>query len=95
MNRANLIKEGIYYTLGILLIVGFVYLYWGHFTDTSRDLLLPVIYILGSMGDKGTAIVIHSALFVIFILFLPYRDRIEWRSKGIASLLLSWLYLRK
>ena len=32
-NRANLIKEGIYYTLGILLIFGFVYLYWGHFLD--------------------------------------------------------------
>ncbi len=27
-NRANLIKEGVYYTLGILLICGFVYLYW-------------------------------------------------------------------
>jgi hypothetical protein len=33
MNRANLIKEGIYYTLGILLIFGFIYLYWGHFSD--------------------------------------------------------------
>ena len=83
MIRAKLIKEGIYYTLGILLIVGFVYLYWGHFTDTPGP-PSAVMYIWTHWGIN-TAIVIHSAIFVIFILFLPYRDRIEWRSKGMFS----------
>ncbi len=83
MNRANLIKEGIYYTLGILLIFGFVYLYWGHFTDTPGP-PSAVTYIWVHWG-KNTAIAIHSAIFIIFILFLPFRDRIEWRSKGMFS----------
>jgi protein-S-isoprenylcysteine O-methyltransferase Ste14 len=82
-NRANPIKEGIYYTLGILLICGFVYLYWGHFTDTPGP-PSAVQYIWTHWG-KNTAIVIHSAIFIIFILFLPFRDRIEWRSKGMFS----------
>jgi hypothetical protein len=32
-NRFTLAKEALYYGLGILLILGFVYLYWGHFSD--------------------------------------------------------------
>ncbi len=83
MNRTNLIKEGIYYTLGIVLIFGFVYLYWGHFTDTPGP-PSAVMYIWTHWGIN-TAIVIHSAIFIIFILFLPFRDRIEWRSKGMFS----------
>ncbi len=83
MNRANLIKEGIYYTLGILLIFGFVYLYWSHFADTfgppsANRLIL-------SRWGKSAAIAINAAIFLLFILFLPFRDRIEWRSKGMFS----------
>ncbi len=83
MNRLSLIKEGLYYILGIILIFGFVYLYWGHFTDTPGP-PSAVTYIWVHWG-KNTAIVIHSAIFIIFILFLPFRDRIEWRSKGMFS----------
>ena len=83
MNRSGRIKEGIYYTLGILLIFSFVYLYWGHFTDRPGP-PSAVRYIWTHWGIN-TAIAIHSAIFIIFIIFLPFRDRIEWRSKGILS----------
>jgi protein-S-isoprenylcysteine O-methyltransferase Ste14 len=83
MYRTNLIKEGIYYTLGIVSIFGFVYLYWGHFTDKPGP-PSAVRYIWTHWG-YDTAFVIHSAIFIIFILFLPFRDRIEWRSKGMFS----------
>ena len=33
-NRSILAKETIYYGLGIFLIFGFVYLYWGHFSNS-------------------------------------------------------------
>jgi protein-S-isoprenylcysteine O-methyltransferase Ste14 len=83
MNRANLIKEGIYYTLGIVLIFGFVYLYWGHFADAPGP-PSAIRYIMGHWGMKA-AIIINAAVFLLFILFLPFRDRIEWRSKGMLS----------
>jgi protein-S-isoprenylcysteine O-methyltransferase Ste14 len=83
MNRLSLIKEGLYYILGILLIVGFVYLYWGHFSDAPGP-PSAIRYIMGHWGMKA-AIIINAAIFLLFILFLPFRDRIEWRSKGMLS----------
>ena len=83
MNRATHIKEGLYYALGILLIFGFVYLYWGHFSDTPGP-PTAIRYIMGHWG-RTTAIFINAAIFLLFILFLPFRDRIEWRSKGMLS----------
>jgi hypothetical protein len=61
MNRANLIKEGIYYALGIVLIAGFVYLYWSHFADTfgppsANRLIL-------SRWGKSAAIAINAVIF--------------------------------
>ena len=82
-NRLNLTKEAIYYILGILLIFGFVYLYWGHFTDAPGP-PSAIRYIMGHWGMKA-AIIINAAIFLLFILFLPFRDRIEWRSKGMLS----------
>ncbi len=83
MNRATRIKEGLYYALGILLIFGFVYLYWGHFSNSAGP-PTAIRYIMGHWGMKA-AIVINAVIFLLFILFLPYRDRIEWRSKGMLS----------
>jgi protein-S-isoprenylcysteine O-methyltransferase Ste14 len=82
-NRLIQTKEVIYYILGILLIFGFVYLYWSHFADTfgpphANRLIL-------SRWGKNAAIAINAAIFLLFILFLPFRDRIEWRSKGMFS----------
>jgi protein-S-isoprenylcysteine O-methyltransferase Ste14 len=83
MNRLNRIKEGLYYILGILLIFGFVYLYWEHFANDPGP---PdaIWYIMSHWGMRA-AIIINSAVFLLFILFLPFRDRIEWRSKGMFS----------
>jgi hypothetical protein len=83
MNRLSLIKEGLYYILGILLIVGFVYLYWGHFMDATGP-PSAIRYIMGHWGMRA-AIIINAAIFLLFILFLPFRDRIEWRSKSMLS----------
>jgi len=83
MNRTNLIKECIYYTLGILLIFGFVYLYWGHFTDKPGP-PNAIRYIMGHWGIWA-AIIINAAIFLLFIVFLPFRDHVEWRSKGMLS----------
>ena len=82
-NRFPLAKEVVYYGLGILLILGFVYLYWGHFTDKPGP---PdaIRYIMSHWGMR-VAIMINAAVFLLFILFLPFRDRIEWRSKGMLS----------
>ena len=80
MNRLSLIKEGLYYLLGILLISRFVYLYWSHFRDISGPPFAQR-YFLYNWG-KNAAIAINAAVFLLFITFLPFRDRIEWRSKG-------------
>lgn len=85
-----LIKEGFYYISGILLISGFVYLYWGHFTDKPGP-PSAILYIMGNWGRKA-AIAINAAVFLLFILFLPFRDRIEWRSKGMLSAFLLALF---
>ena len=82
-SRLILIKEIIYYILGILLISGFVYLYWGHFSDAPGP-PSAIRYIMSHWGMK-IAIVINAAVFLLFILFLPFRDRIAWRSKGALS----------
>ena len=81
--RLNLVKEIMYYFLGIVLIAGFVYLYWSHFRDW-RGPPFAQRYILSNWG-KNVAIAINAGVFLLFIVFLPFRDRIEWRSKGMLS----------
>jgi hypothetical protein len=73
----NTSKEIIYYLLGILLIVGFVFLYWSHFRDIAGPPFAQR-YILSNWG-RYAAIAINAIVFLLFILFLPFRDRIEWR----------------
>lgn len=38
------------------------------------------------------AILINAAVFLLFILFLPFRDRIEWHSKGVLSAVILSLF---
>jgi len=83
LNRVNQIKEGIYYTLGVLLICGFIYLYWPHFRDGPGPPAAQ-LYFVTYFGRKA-AMAINAAVFCLFILFLPFRDRIEWRSKGMLA----------
>ena len=91
-HRLILIKEIFYYILGIILIAGFVYLYWYHFIDkpqftgTGGQLWPPRVqpYLIYHLG-RNAAVIINASVFILFILFLPFRDRIEWRSKGMLS----------
>jgi len=82
-NRLTQTKAVIYFILGILLISGFVYLYWSHFKDTPGP-PTAIRYIMGHWGINA-AIIINAAIFLLFILFLPFRDQIGWRSKGMLS----------
>ena len=82
-NRFALTKEIIYYILGTLLILAFVYLYWSHFKNAPGP-PAAIRYIMSHWG-MSAAILINAAVFMLFILFLPFRDRIEWRSKGMLS----------
>jgi protein-S-isoprenylcysteine O-methyltransferase Ste14 len=83
IGRLSFIKECLYYLLGIILIVGFVYLYWPHFRDGPGP---PAAqnYLMTYFGDK-TAMVVNASVFILFILFLPFRDKVEWRSKGMLA----------
>ena len=82
-NRLIKTKEVTYYILGVLLIFGFVYLYWRHFINAPGP-PTAIRYIMVSWGTNA-AIAINAVVFLLFILFLPFRDRIEWRSKGTFS----------
>jgi protein-S-isoprenylcysteine O-methyltransferase Ste14 len=81
--RFVLIKEIFYYMLGIVLIVGFVYLYWPHFGDIPGPPAAQ-LYFMTYFGKK-TAMAINASVFCLFILFLPFRGQIEWRSKGMLA----------
>jgi protein-S-isoprenylcysteine O-methyltransferase Ste14 len=83
IERLALIKECLYYMLGIILIVGFVYLYWPHFRDGPGPPAAQ-LYLITYFGRK-TAMAINAAVFCLFILFLPFRDKVEWRSKGMLA----------
>lgn len=76
-------KEGIFYLLGIILICGFFLLYVTRFFNIHAvpPLIHEIYYEWGSNG----LIAINAGVFILFLLFIPYRAKIEWRSKGIFS----------
>jgi steroid delta-isomerase-like uncharacterized protein len=77
MNRANLIKEGLYYTLGILLIFGFVYLYWGHFTDTPG----PPTAIRYIMNNRKIILVI----FIVFAVLASFQCTLKKGNDAMSA----------
>jgi protein-S-isoprenylcysteine O-methyltransferase Ste14 len=80
MVRYQRIREIFNYILGAILIGGFVFLYFSRFL--FRSSMPPVIMqLLHGLGREWT-IAINAAVFIVFLLFLPYRRRIAWRSKG-------------
>ena len=92
MNRANLIKEGIYYTLGILLIFGFVYLYWPHFRDGPGPPYAQY-YLRTYFGIKLLLQSMH-----LYLYFLSYFCPFVIESNGVQRecfQLLFWLSLPK
>lgn len=82
-SKIKLVKEVIFYILGIILIIGFVYLYWSRFVIKTG--IPPVIRKLYYSGKVKEVFLLNVAVFVLFIIFLPYRKKIEWRSKGAFS----------
>jgi hypothetical protein len=82
-NKAYTVKEIVFYILGALLIAGFIILYLPRFA--AIPMLPPVIgYLLDHLGPSW-AIAVNAGVFILFLLFLPYRTKIEWRSKSTFS----------
>ncbi len=77
------VKEVAFYILGALLIASFTILYLPRFA--AIHIVPPVIeYFFDHFGRNG-AMVANAGVFILFLLFLPYRTNIEWRSKGVFS----------
>jgi len=72
------IRESLFYGLGILLILGFVFLYSSRFLFTNA--MPPVMVNLFFGKGQVWAIAANAAVFILFLAFLPYR-------RGIASYL--------
>jgi protein-S-isoprenylcysteine O-methyltransferase Ste14 len=47
--------------------------------------LPPFIRELYTSWGKEWACAINAGVFLLFILFIPYRKKVEWRSKGVFS----------
>lgn len=76
-------KEIALYVLGVILIGGFFLLYWTRFA--CMPVLPPLIRELFYEWGKEWVIIVNATVFVVFVLFLPYRTKVEWRSKGLFS----------
>lgn len=83
LSKMAKIKEIIFYTLGIGLIAGFVLLYWTRFVN--MPVMPPLIRELYSSWGKEWVFAINAVVFLLFVLFIPYRTKVEWRSKGVFS----------
>lgn len=80
MKTKTRILEYGFYALGILLILGFVYLYSSRFLfETAMPPAMSSLYF--GLG-RGWTIALNAAVFILFLVFLPYRRGIAWRSKG-------------
>lgn len=77
------IKETVFYLLGALLILGFVFLYSSRFLFEGS--MPPAINRLYHQAGQNWAIAVNAGLFILFLAFLPYRKGIAWRSKGAFS----------
>lgn len=79
-SKLTIVKEVLFYALGVLLIGSFVYLYSTRFT--LDRVVPPAVHFLYHWIGIGWTIAINAGVFLLFLLFLPYRGKIEWRSKG-------------
>jgi protein-S-isoprenylcysteine O-methyltransferase Ste14 len=101
-SKTSIVKEIVFYILGVLLIGGFITLYFPRFLD--MEMLPPAIrylvnlrfpnfpvvnilpsavrYFLYSNWATILAIAVNAGVFILFLVFLPYRTKVEWRSKG-------------
>lgn len=101
-SKSSVVKEIVFYVLGVLLIGGFILLYFPRFLNI--EMLPPAIRYLNSLhfpkfldvnilptairyflySNWATiwAILVNAGVFILFLIFLPYRTKVEWRSKG-------------
>jgi protein-S-isoprenylcysteine O-methyltransferase Ste14 len=99
------VKEITFYLLGVLLIGGFVILYFPRFLGIERVppairyllstrpptfldaniLPTPVRYFLISNWATVWTITVNAGIFILFLVFLSYRTKVEWRSKGVFA----------
>jgi len=96
------VKEITFYLLGVLLIGGFVILYFPRFLGIERVppairyllstrpptflygniLPTPVRFFLISNWATVWTITVNAGIFILFLVFLSYRTKVEWRSKS-------------
>ncbi len=81
--RLNILKEILFYTLGGFLIAAFVLMYFPRFFGIS--VLPPMVRYLYYQVGANWAIIVNSGIFILFLFFLPYREKIEWRTKSTFS----------
>lgn len=100
--KTSVLKEIVFYVLGVLLIAAFITLYFPRFLNIQ--MLPPAIrYLWGLQFPKFLDIAIlpttlryffyanwatfwsitaNAVVFILFLVFLPYRTKVEWRSKS-------------
>jgi protein-S-isoprenylcysteine O-methyltransferase Ste14 len=81
--RFEKLKTVIFYVLGIVLIFGFMFLYITRFTFHPG--VPPMIRYFHRHLGKEYLLIFNSIIFILFLIFLPYRKEIEWKSNGIFS----------
>lgn len=101
-SKLSVLKEIVFYVLGVLLIGGFILLYFPRFLNIEKlptairylnDLQFPkfldlnilptsIRYFLYSNWATIWAILVNAGVFILFLIFLPYRTKVEWRTKG-------------
>jgi protein-S-isoprenylcysteine O-methyltransferase Ste14 len=81
--KPSTLKEILFYALGGLLIAGFIILYFPRFLGIG--IVPPAIRYLFYQLGPNWAIAVNAGLFILFLLFLPYRTKIEWRSKSVFA----------
>jgi methanethiol S-methyltransferase len=79
-SKLSVVKEVVFYALGGLLIAGFIILYFPRFLGIA--MAPPAIRYLFYQLGPNWAIAVNAGIFILFLLFLPYRVKIEWRSKS-------------
>ncbi len=99
------VKEIVFYTLGVLLIAGFVLLYFPRFWGVygvppvirwlyslnfpkvlDAKILSPAVRLfLYEHWARIWTVVANAGVFILFLAFLPYRTRVEWRTKSAFS----------
>ncbi len=103
--KSSRVKEIVFYALGVVLIAGFVLLYfprfvgiikfppvirwlWGlSFPGINDAKILPLSVRTFLVGNWATiwTIFVNAGVFILFLAFLPYRARVEWRTKSVFS----------